>query len=513
MMSAPSPEEMAVKRYETLFRLARALHLYPDIDGLLDFITREIMTLVDVEGTMVLLLDETKEELFFSAAAFNDAGLGRRIKEIRFPSSKGIAGQVLKTGMPVMISDTSRSDTFFKEVDQRSGLSTRNLLDVPIRVHSRIIGVLCAVNKNGGEFNLQDQELMSAIADTVAHPIENARINEALNRSYEEVKSLNTAKDKVIHHLSHELKTPVSVLSASLDLIEKKLGNPFPPDIDRIFRRARRNLQRLLEMQYEIEDLLRKKDYQTFHLLSKLLDSCTDQLKMLISEEMGGEEVIKKINGRIDELFGPRESVPVEIRLDLFAEKALRRIGFRFAHRECRIIKDLALVPVIRIPEDVLMKIIEGLVRNAVENTPDKGEIRVSVKPSATGALLEVEDFGVGITPENMKLLFENYFTTYDPIGYSSRSPYDFGAGGKGFSLLRMKIFSEQYHFKISIQSSRCIHIADGGYACPGNIDRCSRCTSVHSCRESGGTLVSVSFLSKGNLEKLEGDHYRETLA
>ncbi len=64
-------------------------------------------------------------------------------------------------------------------------------------------------------------ELLSAIANIVALPVENAGINEELKRSYEEVQILNRAKDRVIHHLSHELKTPVSVLSASLTLLAK----------------------------------------------------------------------------------------------------------------------------------------------------------------------------------------------------------------------------------------------------------------------------------------------------
>jgi nitrate/nitrite-specific signal transduction histidine kinase len=48
-------------------------------------------------------------------------------------------------------------------------------------------------------------------------------IFERLKRSYEEVQRLNCAKDRVIHHLSHELKTPLSVLGTSLGLLQKRL--------------------------------------------------------------------------------------------------------------------------------------------------------------------------------------------------------------------------------------------------------------------------------------------------
>ncbi len=39
----------------------------------------------------------------------------------------------------------------------------------------------------------------------------------------EELKSMNKAKERVIDHLSHELKTPLSLISATVDRISKKL--------------------------------------------------------------------------------------------------------------------------------------------------------------------------------------------------------------------------------------------------------------------------------------------------
>jgi len=145
-------------------------------------------------------------------------------------------------------------------------------------------------------------------------------------------------------------------------------------------------------------------------------------------------------------------------------------------------------------PLDPLTKIVEGLVRNAVENTPDQGRIQVTVRPEPGTAVLEVRDNGVGITPEDQALVFKGVFTTRETDQYSSRRPYDFNAGGKGLDLFRMKIFSERYGFKIRLESRRCRFIRGGDDLCPGAIQRCGACRSREECLDSGGTVVTVEF-------------------
>ena len=49
---------------------------------------------------------------------------------------------------------------------------------------------------------------------------------------------------------------------------------------------------------------------------------------------------------------------------------------------------------------------------------------------------LVVHDYGVGITAENQKHIFEGFFVTRDTMAYSSQRPFDFNAGGKGADLL-----------------------------------------------------------------------------
>ena len=489
-------EKRVGRMNQALLRIANSLYQFRRLEDRLEFIIQEVQELLAVRGASVILLDAEKQEFYFPVANFEDAGTEERMREIRFPADKGVAGHVYRTGKPLIVPDYPRSPYFFPVVDMKSGYQTLNMLDVPIQIPERMIGVLCAVNKKEGEFDQTDVEFLSAIASAVAFPIENARINAELRLSYEEVQTLSRAKDRVIHHLSHELKTPVSVLSASLGLLEKKIsGKNEDPVVRRILERAQRSLVRILDMQYQVQDILRQRDYRAYDLLSVLMDNCADMLETLADEACEAGAASRKIRSRIQELFGPVDSVSEEIQLDVFAENVIRELEPRFAHRNCRILRQFAPTPPVFIPKDVLYKLIEGLLRNAIENTPDSGLIEIGIRSQASGSELEIKDYGIGITAENQKLIFESHVTTMEPLQYATRSPYDFHAGGKGFDLLRMKIFSERYHFSIRMRSNRCMYIPEDTDLCPGGVRQCSHCNTLEDCLRSGGTTMTVSFI------------------
>jgi len=497
-------EKRNARSNKALERIAQALHAFRMLDERLEYITNEIKELIDIEGASIILLDADKEEFYFRVTAYEDSRTGQRMKEIRFPAEEGVAGQVYRTRNPLVVHDTSQSPYFFKQVDDKSDFETRSMLDVPIQIDDRMIGVICAVNKKEGRFDQTDVDLLSAIANMVALPIENARINEALSMSYEEVKSFNRAKDRVIHHLSHEIKTPVSVLAASLNLLKKKKECIAPKEMDRILARAHRNLDRMLDMQYEIEDIVGQRDYKSYALISSLLDACADEIEVLAADELNSESAAQRIRDKIENIFGPRTAVSEEIQLDRFVSEQISQLTASFSHRSVRIETSLEPAGNIFIPEEVLSKIVQGLVRNAIENTPDNGLILISTKPGDEGPIFEVEDHGTGITEENQRLIFENYFTAYEPIQYASRKPYDFKAGGKGFDLIRLKIFSERFHFKLDMTSVRCKYLDESDRKGTDSLETCSHCNNMEDCPLNGGTIMTVRFTPADKLQEQE---------
>jgi GAF domain-containing protein len=176
----------AYRNNEALLRISMALPKYPDLENLLDYVNDEVKRLLNSEGSVVLLVDEAEQEFYVLGAAYDATDTKKRVKEVRFPMEQLVAGKVVKTGQPMIVSDTSMEPHLHEERDKKLGYKTRNLILVPLRSRDRIIGVLSAINKKEGQFNEKDQELLSLIAGTVALSIENARFSEELKKAYRE---------------------------------------------------------------------------------------------------------------------------------------------------------------------------------------------------------------------------------------------------------------------------------------------------------------------------------------
>ncbi|MCP4666760.1 MAG: PAS domain S-box protein [Deltaproteobacteria bacterium] len=490
-------EKRIAENNEVMLRISMALPKYPDLEMLMDYISDEVRQLLGTEGGIVTLLDKKSGKIFILGASYDDSETKKRVKGMRFnmdDMDQFIVPKVIRTGEPVIIYDTSKVPKSYPMRDRVLGYETRNFLQAPLKSSDRIIGVLTAMNKTVGSFEETDVELLNMVAGTVALSIENARYSEELKEAYKEVSSLNRAKDKVFHHLSHEMKTPISVLSGSLSILERKLAALPDKNWSPTMARIKRNLDRILGIEYEVEDIIHERQYRSYDLLTQMVDHCADVLETLVADKVGEGPVIEEIRKRIEKAFGPREMVPEDIVPAEYVKEKIEDLKPLFSHRDLELVEYFESTAPITMPMDPLEKIVHGLIKNAVENTPDEGKIEVHVRKSGEGAELVVRDYGVGITEENQGAIFDGFFSTQETLDYSSKSPFDFNAGGKGADLLRTKIFSERYHFTIDMASTRCRFIPMGSDACPGRIGKCTFCDKPEDCHASGGTVLTLFF-------------------
>ncbi len=346
----------------------------------------------------------------------------------------------------------------------------------------------------GDPYSDEDRDLLETLVNNLIVSLKIARSTAALKNAYEELAVLNRAKDKLIHHLSHELQTPVAVLKTSLTLLRRKLKSVPQEQWQRTVERAERHLLRLVDMQIEVEDILRNPVAQNYHVVSGLIDQCADELEVLIAEQTGDTAVIERVRQRIEEIFGPRQAVAEDIVLEEFVRQTIKKIEPHFSHRSLELIIDTDSTAAVRIPAEPLEKLVIGLIKNAIENTPDNGKIEVRVTNRDSAVAFSVHDYGVGIVEEHRQRIFEGFFPTQETMEYSSKNPYDFNAGGKGADLLRLKIFSERFGFKLDVSSARCRFIPLSTDMCPGGISKCHYCRGIEDCCGSGETIFTAVF-------------------
>jgi len=346
----------------------------------------------------------------------------------------------------------------------------------------------------GEDYSKDDKELLGTLVNNVAVSVKNARYADALRKALDEIRVLNSAKDKAITHLTHELLTPIALIKGSLNLLAKKLP-PVPSyDWRTTLARAERSVDRLHEIQNEVDDIMKGQDHKIRNLLSNLVKQCADEIEVLFAEQLGEGSVVNKVRERINEIFTPSQNEPAEIDLGGFVAEKIEEIRALSSHRKLDLMTRIEATRPVRMPPDSLEKIVKGLVKNAIENTPDEGKIEVGVRGRGKAVELLIQDWGIGIIPEQQRQIFEGFYHTQDTMLYTSGKPFDFNAGGRGADLLRMKIFSERFNFTISMTSSRCKFIPKTTDSCPGRISECEFCKKFEDCYESGGTTFEVLF-------------------
>eukprot|EP01006_Ploeotia_vitrea_P048804 TRINITY_DN67274_c5_g2_i1.p1 TRINITY_DN67274_c5_g2~~TRINITY_DN67274_c5_g2_i1.p1 ORF type:complete len:916 (+),score=76.39 TRINITY_DN67274_c5_g2_i1:94-2841(+) len=82
--------------------------------------------------------------------------------EIRIPIGTGLAGHVARAGEVINIPDAWRDPRFNRSVDKETGYRTESILCMPVLYEGHIVAVAQLLNKQGGPFTTEDEELFEA---------------------------------------------------------------------------------------------------------------------------------------------------------------------------------------------------------------------------------------------------------------------------------------------------------------------------------------------------------------
>jgi signal transduction histidine kinase len=325
--------------------------------------------------------------------------------------------------------------------------------------------------------------MLTSISDYATIALENSKL-------YEELKSMNKAKERAINHLSHEIRTPLALISATLTKISSRLSQEKITGLERNVIIAQRNLHRLMRLQEEIHNIINERSVEERTKIAQLVEDALHFIEYQKGVPRGKySEVLKLLSDHMESIYKVNEERAEKLSVEEFLQTVCDKARVAMGEREVQIVQDFDKGVTITANRGALEKVCGGILRNAIENTPDEGKIEVTAKIEGKQLVMRFRDFGTGITADNQRLLFTGFFHTQDTNHYSTKAPYDFNAGGSGADLLRAKVFSEHYGFAIDLESTRCSYIPEDIDECPGRISLCKFTDGKSNCLVSGTTF------------------------
>jgi len=481
---------------EMLYRSSMALATTMDLDHLLEVVVAEMTRAIETEAAGVVLYDEKLKDLYWREVQDEKGLINRQAANLRLPVENSISGRVFTSGEPVMVNDPSRDPQFFTEFETRSGFHVRNEIIVPLNTREGAIGVLVVMNKKRGQFSEEDIHLCSSLAGVVAMAVENATFFEELLESYRELEDLNRAKSKILNHLSHELRTPLAIIRGTLATMERRLKERGIESFDSALSRMDRHVQSINRLEAQVESIMMTGYTWERRMITDFLEAALTLMDVQAERTPEIEHASKVIHKWLEKTFPLRQDEPDRINVRDFGANVLSycRSQAEREHRRLTIQDALENAAELLIPGHVLQAIMEGLIRNAIEATPDGGLVKVTGRIRADRYIFSVKDTGIGIPEEDQERIFEGFYPVQDTDSYSTGRPYSFNAGGKGMDLLRVRMFSEIYGFKVSFTSQRCNHIVQASTSICGDADHCPLCTFPQECMLNGGSEFVIDF-------------------
>ena len=209
-------------------------------------------------------------------------------------------------------------------------------------------------------------------------PIENAEAEkgEARNlgdvillKNITEFKELDSAKTTFISTISHELKTPISAIMMSLQLLEDKRVGVLNGEQEQLSKNIKDNSQRLLDI--------------------------TGELLNMTQVEAGKLQMMPKITKPIELIEYAIKANQVQ------ADKFNIQIEVEYPEEK---------IPKLFVDSEKIAWVLTNLLSNAIRYSKENGRVVIGARREEEYIELYVQDFGKGIDPRYHQSIFDRYF-------------------------------------------------------------------------------------------------------
>jgi signal transduction histidine kinase len=337
-----------LNRYQKLINISCDLASELDLNILLSKIVLAASEISDAEEASILMYDPNKNALYFQAATNLDSQLKRGTF---VPLDESIAGWIISHQKAVIVDNPQKDKRHFGQIGKITNIECNSLLGIPLMSKGNIIGVLEVINKKGGNFTKEDQDVLLALGAQANVAIENSRL---------------FLQSDLIGEFVHEIRTPLSALNAAAHLLKS----------NRVHEDQKRKMIDILEAEIEA-----------------LADMSSSFLDLARLESGRKQYNVNEFNIR-----------------DLLIE--CHEIVINEAHKlNILFILDLPdTLPRIRGDRKQLKQAFINLLNNAVKFNKVEGEIILKAKKGRDHIVITISDTGLGIPEDEQSKIFEKFY-------------------------------------------------------------------------------------------------------
>jgi len=349
---------------------ARIMASSLNFDSIPQTILEEAARVLGAKAGSILLVDEKSPGLVFKAVV----GPGvEKLLETKVPVGFGVIGWVAQNAKSALVDDVKKDARFYRGIDQTTGLTTTNVVAVPLLIKRQVIGVLELVNKDEGKFDEEDLSVTETLAQWAAVAIENARLvrdllirTTNLEQAYDELKEADQLKNELIQNISHELRTPLTFILGYVELLlSQELGS-------------------LTETQTKGLEVVRRK----CTALTKVVNDIVTLQRLQIADL---ERQPMPLNGLIAQTVQAVRTL---------AQQSDQTLKVEMPEHEV----------VVSIDEERIAQVVDNLLNNAVKFGRPTGQIVLRLIDLDNQARVEIHDSGIGIPEDKLDRIFQRFY-------------------------------------------------------------------------------------------------------
>lgn len=376
-----------VEELRFLYGIGRSVTSLQDLEPILNRIVEAAVYLTKSEEGSLMLLDRDSGELYLRAAC----NIGeKKARSFRIKVNDSIAGQVVRTGRPVMVGGINEEDSF----KVMTGYFVKALLNVPLKVGDEVIGVLAVNNKlMVRRFNQSHLHLLTALANYASIAIENARLYAKLASEASEAEESSRELEQEIEARNTELQ------QLNLQLLKTE------------------KLAALGYMGAGIAKAIESPINTILTNLQKLADNIPEENKPIIASSAKEAFHCRKIIQNLLDFAGQRQYHPEKINLNKLIKQTWSYYIRDNQNDQVRIMPQLEPnLPLVSVDRSQMQQAILYLIKNAYRSMPTGGVFRVVTRSRENEVQIIMSNTGDGFSASNLQHIFDPFYETTDEV-------------------------------------------------------------------------------------------------